>query len=330
VTTGVSVIIVNLNTKQLLNECLHSVYEEGSQNLDVIVIDNGSRDGSVEMVEAGFPDVRVVKNEQNEGFAKPNNVGMRMAIGRHLFLLNSDTIVRHGAIRILSSFLDAHPDVAACGPKLVYPDGRLQKSVKGFPTLWTHFCDMLFFDKMFPRTQLFGRGEAAYFDYGRTQEVDHVMAAAFLIRREVFTATDGFDERFSIYYNDMDWCYRIRKKGWKIYYVHDAIVAHYLGQTVGSVNRNFSHFEELYNNVMLFYQKHHGRRSVVVYKLLLCIGFTLRVAGWALFWLVRRTDQSRIMTRFSWKTLALGFQFWIPLPSSYLSNEHSEETMVEV
>jgi GT2 family glycosyltransferase len=315
-TTEVSVIIVNLNTKQLLEECLDSVYGEGSQSLEVIVIDNGSTDGSVEMVHARFPGVRVVKNEQNQGFAKPNNLGMRMATGRYLFLLNSDTIVRHGAIRTLSSFLDAHLEIAACGPKLVYPDGRLQKSVKGFPTLWTHLCDMLFLDKIFPRTRLFGRGELAYFDYERTQEVDHVMAAAFLIRREVVAETEGFDERFSIYYNDMDWCYRINKKGWKICYVHNAIVVHYLGKTVERLNRDFSHFEELYNNVMLFYQKHYGRGSVMIYKLILCIGFTIRVVGWTSFWLVRRTDRSRIMTQFSWKTLALGIQFWIPLPSS--------------
>ena len=326
----VSVIIINLNTRQLLEGCLRSVVADGDQTLEIIVIDNGSTDGSAEMVQSKFPRVRLVKNEHNQRFAKPNNEGMKMATGKYLFLLNSDTIVNRGAIHSLTSFLDAHPDAAACGPMLLYPDGRLQKSVKGFPTLWTHLCDMFFLDKLFPDTRLIGRGDQAYFDYERTQEVDHVMAAAFLVRRQVFSTIGGFDERFSIYYNDMDWCYRIKMNGWKIYYVHDATVIHYLGQTMGSLNRDFSYFEEQFNNTMFFYQKHYGRGSVVVFKLLLSVGFTLRAAGWSLAWLVRRTDQSKIMTRFSWKALALGSRFWIPLPSIYSRDEHTEKNLVEV
>ena len=311
----ISIIIVNLNTRELLRACLSSVLAEGSPlQYEVIIIDNGSTDGSTDMVRQEFPAARLVVNEVNEGFARPNNVGMHMATGRYLFLLNSDAALRPGSLSKLSRFLDSHPSVGACGPCLVYPDGRQQRSVKGFPSLWTHFCDMFLLDKVFSRSVLFGKGEMGYFSYERTQEVDHVMAAAFLVRREVLSTAGAFDERFSIYYNDMDWCYRIKAHGWKVYYVHDAVVTHHGGITVAAVNRDFSYFHELYDNVMLFYQKRYGRPGVVAYRLLLAAGFLIRSMAWTARWLVQRTEHARMMMTFSWKSLATGARFWAPLP----------------
>ncbi len=312
--TDISIIVVNLNTRELLHECLASVYAEGSQlRNEVIVIDNGSSDGSTDMVRRQFPGVRLVMNKWNEGFARPNNVGMQMATGRYLFLLNSDAALHPGALGRLSAFLDDHPAAGGCGPRLVYPDGRQQRSVKGFPSLWTHFCDMFLLDRVFPHSRLFGRGEMMYFSYDRTQEVDHVMAAAFLLRREVIATAGAFDERFSIYYNDMDWCYRLKGHGWEIYYVHDAVVTHHGGKTVEAVNRDFSYFHELYDNVMLFYQKRYGRRGVVAYKLMLAAGFLIRSIAWTVRWFVRRSEHTRMMMTFSWKSLATGVRFWVPV-----------------
>ena len=311
----VSIIIVNLNTRDLLSECLKSVYAtRHNLQTEVLLIDNGSSDGSVEMVRRDFPDVLVTVNAKNEGFARPNNVGMRRANGRYVLLLNSDTVVEPDSIRTLVSFLDGHPRTGACGPKLVYPGGRLQHSVKGFPTIMTHVFDMFLLDKLFPRSHLFGRGEMKYFSYELTGEVDHLMAAVFLVRRDVLSSCGLLDERFSIYYNDMDWCFRIKRKGWQIHYVHTASVVHHLGQTTAKVNRRFEYFEELHNNVMLFYQKHYGRWSVVVYKLLLAAGFAIRSVGWTVVRFVIPGEYSRMMCAFSWKTLWLGLRFWTPLP----------------
>ena len=309
--TDVSVIIVNRNTRQLLEDCLKAVYAQDHPGLEVLVVDNGSTDGSNEMIQAKFSTVRLVKNARNEGFARPNNVAMAMATGRYLFLLNSDTVVKPGAIETLASFLDAHPEVGACGPRLVYPDGRLQKSVRGFPSLWTHCCDMFFLDKAFPR--VFGRGEQADFDYDRTQDVDHVMAAAFLVRREVLATTGPLDERFSIYYNDMDWCYRMKESGWRISYVHNAEVVHHLGQTINEMNRGLDYFDELYQNTMLFYQKHDGRIAVIIYKILLAIGFVPRTLFWWVRRLLARSVYNAHMAAFSWRSLKLGAKFWTPL-----------------
>jgi GT2 family glycosyltransferase len=282
--------------------------------METIVVDNGSTDGSVEMVKVSFPAVRLILNPTNEGFARPNNVAMRLASGRYLVLLNSDAEMTPGALTELVRFLDSHPAVGASGPKLVYPDGHLQYSVKGFPSLWTHFCDMLFLDKMFAGSSLFGRGEMRYFPYETSGDVDHVMAAAFLVRREVIDAVGLFDERFAIYYNDMDWCYRMVRAGWKIFYVSSARVIHHLGMTTAKINRSFAFFEEMYNDVMLFYQKHYGRWSVVGYKLLLFLGFTVRTLGWWIAGLVRPSDHTTHMLTFCRKTLGLAARFWVAVP----------------
>jgi hypothetical protein len=313
--SDVSIVIVNFNTLELLRACLQSIAVDPScREFEVIVVDNASTDGSVNMVKESYPHVQVVVNQSNEGFARPNNTGIRMALGRYILLLNSDTEVKPGAIREMMSFLESHPEAGACGPMLLYPDGTLQHSVKGFPTLWTHWCDMFFLDKMFSHTAVFGRGEMAYFDYHRTQAVDHVMASAFLVRREVCERVGLFDERFTIYYNDMDWCYRMVKAGWRIYYVYAAQTTHHMGQTVSKVNRGFAYFEEMHNNVMLFYRKHYGVASVVVYKLLLAIGFIPR----SLLWWSRRmlggSDHATHMSIFCWRTLKLGLRFWVPVP----------------
>jgi GT2 family glycosyltransferase len=309
----ISVIIVNLNTRELLDACLASVERErATLSLEAIVIDNGSTDGSVAMVERTYPQTLLVKNARNEGFARPNNEGLRRAKGRHLLLLNSDTVVRPGAFRRMVDFLESHPDAGACGPRLIYPDGRLQYSAKGFPTLWTHFCDMSGLDRLFPRTVLFGSGELRSFDYDHAGTADHLMAAAFLVRRETYEKVGPLDERFAIYYNDMDWCYRMVQAGWKIWYVPDAVVEHHLGKTVGAVNKRFTFFTMLYNNVMFFYQKHYGRSSIIVYRLLLAAGFAVRCAIWSVRAVVQPSEANRHMRTFAFKSLLFGLAFWRP------------------
>lgn len=306
-----SVIIVNYNTCGLLRACLASVAADtDAPSSEVLVVDNGSTDGSVLMVETEFPHVRLLRNRENEGFARPNNAAMKAARGAWFFLLNSDAEVRPGALRALLDALRLDPGAAAAGPRLEYPDGRHQPSAKGFPSLWTHVCDMLLLDRLAPRSRLFAAGEAGGFDYDRPGTADHLMAAAFLIRRDAAERIGLLDERFRIYYNDMDWCYRAVRAGWRILYVPRAVVAHHLGQTVNAMNRDFAWFEELHNNTLLFYRKHYGAWTVPVYKLLLALGFVPRAAVWGLLRALRGTDRSRLMWRYSVRTLLYGLRFW--------------------
>ncbi len=320
----VSVIIVNLNTKTLLRVCLESVFRTaGALSLEVIVVDNGSTDGSADMVQSEFASVKLHRNATNEGFARPNNLGLRMSEGRYVLLLNSDTVVGEGAFESLVRFMQGHPNVGACGPMLVYPDGRTQHSAKGFPTPFTHFCDMLYLDRLFPNSRLFGKGEMRYFDYTRAGQVDHLMAAAFLVRRKVLEDVGLLDERFAIYYNDMDWCYRMHAAGWTIWYVPEARVVHHLGSTVGKVNRRFALFGVLHENVLLFYQKHHGRAAVVLYRLCTIAGFILRSIGWTVVAPFRASEFSRHMMVFSWKTLWWALPFWRPARDAGIPSQES-------
>ncbi|HEX7242951.1 MAG TPA: glycosyltransferase family 2 protein, partial [Longimicrobiaceae bacterium] len=163
--TDLSVIVVNRNTRQLLDECLASIHSlPDAVTLQVVVVDNGSTDGSVQTVRERHPWVELICNDVNTGFAYPNNQGLAVSTGRYVILLNSDTLVRPGAFERLVRFMDEHPRAGACGPKLLYPDGRLQPSCRSFPTVWVHVCDMLFLDRVFPRSRLFGNMET-WFDH---------------------------------------------------------------------------------------------------------------------------------------------------------------------
>lgn len=305
----VSVVIVNYNTRDFLRAAVQSVVEATVRS-EVIVVDNGSQDGSVEMIEREFPDVCLVRNKTNERFAKPNNDAISIARGRYVFLLNSDARILMGSLETLLEYMEQHPDVGMCAPQLLNPDGSLQRSCRGFITPWTHCCDMLALDRLFPRSTIFARSEMTYFDHQTVREVEHAMAAAILIRREVLEQVGGFDERLTIYLNDVDLSLRVKRAGWRILFLPTAKVIHHLGKTVGQMNTQFALFDEQYQNSFYYFHKHFGRWSVIVYKLLLVVGFIPRTIYWSIIALVRPTELARHMRMFSWKSLLLGLQLW--------------------
>jgi hypothetical protein len=303
-TSDLSVVIVNHNTIALLRDCLGSLRtERESLKLQVIVVDNGSRDGSPDMVREQFPNVTLIRNEANEGFARPNNQGLKVADGRYFMLLNSDTIVRPDSLRTLVAFMDNHPDVGACGPRLVNPDGTLQRSCRSFPSLWRHFCDMSGLENLLPG--IFGNFETR-FAHDRDAEVDQPMGAALLVRSEVVQQVGYLDERFKIYYNEVDWCRRITKAGWKISFVHDAEIIHYGGKTTEITNRSLEQFDEMSRNTMSYYEKHFGPFGLLAYRILLVLGFSLRTALWKIVSSLKPglSVESRLM--FARKFLSIG------------------------
>lgn len=314
----VSVIVVNRNTRDLLGACLASVDADTSvASRETIVVDNGSTDGSRELLAQEFPHVRVRFNDRNERFAKPNNDGMRIAQGKYFFLLNSDARIEPGTLGAMKDFLDTHPEAGACGPRLVYPDGRLQRSVSRFHSLRTHLFDMTGFDRLFAQSWFFGGGEMTTcpYDPDATAAVENLMGAAFMTRRTVTEKTGMFDEELSIYYNEMDWFMRMRNDGWLVYYVPTTTVVHHRGATAGVVNRGFQHFTEMYYNVFVFFQKQFGFTAVVVYRLLLIVGFFPRLVFWWGRSLFDHSEYVDHMRTYSGKVLALGLQFWVPVKS---------------
>lgn len=302
----VSVIVVNMNTRDLLRECLHSV-RQCTVPKEVIIVDNASIDGSPEMVEREFPEVKLIRNAANERFAKPNNDAMKIAQGQCLFLLNSDASLKPLALEKLMVYMDEHRDVGMCGPQLLYPDGRIQPSCRGFVSLWTHFCDMLVLDRLFPQSHFFAGSEMTFFDHATEREVDHVMAAAVLVRREVTQSVGMFDERFSIYYNDLDLSYRIKKAGWKIVFFPSAQVVHHLGGTVRPMIKEERIFREQHENIVYYYQKHFGSLAVVFYKVLLVVGFVPRTIYWSVRSLFDRSESSQARLQFSFRSLLFAF-----------------------
>lgn len=248
-----SIIIVNTNNRKLLNECLGSIYKNTHKaSLEIIVADNASVDGSQEMVLTLFPKVKLIANRVNEGFIKASNQGLRISSGRYICLLNDDTVTKESAFDIMVEFMDKNPNVGACpdshigacSPKLLNTDGTFQ-----------HQGGL--FQKKFWLSK-------------NPIEIDFAIGACLLVRRKVVEKVGILDENLFFYNDDIDWCKRIRKAGYKIYYIPDAEVVHYGGY---SSKRAFNKrlFVEGFRGGLYFCRKHYGNFVYHVYRLILCL-----------------------------------------------------------
>jgi len=223
----VSIIIVNWNTREIACDCLKSVYEQTQHmSFEVIVVDNGSSDGSVEMVKNEYPRVILIENLENVGFAAANNQGMALAKGRYILLLNSDTVILDNAISKAISFSDTHPEAAVVGCRVLNPDRTLQLSCSMFPSLlnWVLFITYLY--KLFHKNKFFGRERMSWWARNDIQEVEVVTGCFMLVRREAIEQVGMMDERFFMYAEEIDWCYRFRMAGWKNLFTPDAEIIH--------------------------------------------------------------------------------------------------------
>jgi len=224
----VSIIVVNWNTREITCDCLKSLYEQTQDILfEVVVIDNASIDGSVDMIKNKFPEVFLIENTGNRGFAAANNQGMAIAKGRYVLLLNSDTIILDNAIAKTVSFADEHPEAAVVGCRVLNPDRSLQPTCFMFPSIlnWLIFVTYLY--KLFPQSRFFGRERMTWWDRNDTREVDVVTGCFMLVRREAIDQVGAMDEQFLMYAEETDWCYRFMKTGWKNIFYPAAHIIHY-------------------------------------------------------------------------------------------------------
>ncbi|MBW3624943.1 MAG: glycosyltransferase family 2 protein [Armatimonadetes bacterium] len=226
--------------------------------VEVIVVDNASSDGSAEMVRNEFPDVKLIDSGENLGWAKGNNVGIEVSTGRYLFLLNPDTVVHAGALESLTAFMDARPGAGACAPLLLNPDGTIQRSLRRFPEPVSLLWDVLGMAKLFPHSGMFAAYRMGDFPYDRVAEVDQPMGAALFLRKETLERVGLMDEAFPIFFNDVDWCYRAVQAGWKIYFVPKAKVTHYGGSSTSQVKPKM--VAESHRSLERFYRKHYRDR----------------------------------------------------------------------
>jgi asparagine synthase (glutamine-hydrolysing) len=222
-----SVIVVNWNTRERLRDCLASVRKHLSRlDHEVIVVDNASSDGSPEMVESEFPEVRLVRNDRNVGFGRGNNQAMAIAGGRWLLLLNSDTMLVDDSVDVLFERVQREPDLGIAQCRLNFPDGRVQHTAYRFPSLGLALVEDLGFYKLMPKARVGPMLLSGYWHYAEERDVDWVAGAFMLLPREVYAETGGFDERLFMYGEDMEWCHRIRDLGWRIRYYPQAQVTH--------------------------------------------------------------------------------------------------------
>jgi GT2 family glycosyltransferase/lipopolysaccharide/colanic/teichoic acid biosynthesis glycosyltransferase len=244
-----SVIIVTFNSRSVLEPCLESLKKQTLfASTEVIVVDNASSDGTPGFVRDRYPWVQLYAGEENVGFSRGVNLGIRRARGKYFLILNPDTVVRDDAIEKLQVFMEETTDAGIVGPKLVFHDGNLQQSCRRFYNWKVLLLRRTFLGKIFRNSRAVSEHLMEDFDHQSTRAVDWVLGAAMLVRREAVEAVGLMDERFFLYFEDVDWCYRMKQKGWVVYYHPDAVVVHnYARQSAQSVlNRSFiAHFASL-------------------------------------------------------------------------------------
>jgi GT2 family glycosyltransferase len=249
---NLSIIIVNWNTKEYLLPCLESIFKKDNRiSLEIIVVDNGSQDGSGKEVKKKFPFIHVIENKKNLGFAKAVNQGLEKASGRYFLLLNPDTQVRHGAIERLVSFMESHPEAGVAGGQLFNADGSRQNSIANFPSLATEFFNKSLLRWLFPK-----RFPGKEREYLEPIEVDSVIGACMGVRREAMDQVGLLDEDYFVFLEETDWCYRMKRAGWRIYHVPQVEVYHFQGRSAEAERKKAR--VEYYRSRYHFFKKNRG------------------------------------------------------------------------
>jgi GT2 family glycosyltransferase len=243
------------------------------------LIDNASSDDSLELVKREYPLVKIIANQENVGFSRANNQGIRQCQAEFIALLNPDAVVQPFAIKRLVDFLNTHPETGIVGPRLLNADGTPQGSCYPFPTLTRELWRLLHLDKI----HSFGSYNQSNWDLTRPQEVDSIQGACMLIRREVFDQIGLLDEDYFMYTEEIDFCYRAKKAGWKIVWLPTAEVIHYGGQSTRQAATSM--FLQLYRSKLLFFRKHYGRLVAWIYKLIIFFVSLIRLTLTPFAWL---------------------------------------------
>ena len=274
----VSIIIVNYNVRDFLHHALVSLQKamKGIRG-EIIVVDNASDDGSIEMVRRRFPKVQLIVSKVNLGFAKANNVGLKRARGKFLLLINPDTLVQEDTLRVMVNFFQENLDVGLAGCKVLNPDGTFQLACRrSFPRPWVAFSKMIGLSSLFPNSRLLGRYNLTYLSPDETYELDAVSGSFMMVRREAYEQVGGLDEEFFMYGEDLDWCYRIQQAGWKNYYVHSTQIIHYKGES--TKRSNLDEIRTFYQAMHLFVQKHFSSSKLFAFLIRAAISVSSRLA----------------------------------------------------
>ncbi len=291
--SDLSVVIVNWNVRELLRACVRSVERAYSDlTCEIIVVDNASSDGSVEMLRTDFPSVHVIACERNVGFSAGNNLGIAAARGEFLLFINPDTEIVGDALDALLQCARAHPDVGAVAPQLIFPDGCVQPTRYRFPTLASAILDGTILEQWFPRNRALRRYHLADVSENITQDVDWVMGACLMLRREVIAQVGGFDEQFFMYSEETDLCKRIKDAGWRVVYLPAAkVIHHHSASSDQVVALRHMRFQ---SSRVRYFRKHHGWLAANILRVFILVSYELLTLEEFAKWLV---GQKRAMRR---------------------------------
>ena len=316
--TDLSIVIVNWNVVGLLRRCLSSIVGElrPEPGLDLVLpgtlwsyeiwaVDNASTDGSSEMVREEFPYVHLIANSENLGFTVANNQAIVKSKGKFILLLNCDTEVVDDALATMVAYMEEHSDVGVLGPQLRYPDGEIQSSRRRFPTMATAYLESTILQQWFPDNSILQRYFMADVPDDHVQEVDWVVGACLMTRRQVVDQIGLLDEGFFMYSEELDWCYRAKQAGWKVVYLPSAEVLHYEGRSSTQVvPARHIHFQ---SSKVRFFRKHHGPVAGELLRLFLLASYVFQLCEEAAKWLLghkRRLRAERVKAY--WQVLRSG------------------------
>lgn len=303
-----SVAIVNWNTCEFTKNCIESILENTKGiDYEIIVVDNASIDGSVEVIEENFPQVRLIKNSRNLMFAEPNNQALEISHGKYFLLLNSDTIVHGDALEQMVNFLDTHPETGAVTCKFLNPDGSTQYNMhRRFPTFLRLASGYVY--KYYPRFKTKWAREYLMLDnkFDKTEKIEQAAGVCIMIRKDIIEYVGRlFDaERFPLYYNDVDLCYRLYKKGFEIYLISDVAITHLKGQSIKRLDFS-SNKKELVVSTLGFFKKHKKYLDYMLLKMGYLLLFSFVALCSLILFLIRKISFATLKGRLSLPLSAL-------------------------
>jgi len=262
----------------------------------VIVVDNASTDGSAELVEQMFPEFRLIRNAENLGFAKANNIGIAQSSGDYVCLVNSDVKFLNDCISPLIEYLSENATVAMVGPKMLAPDGKVWRSTMRFPTLWNHFCRALGVDVAFKNSRLFGGLLMSDFDHQTTTPVEVLNGWFVVVRRKAMERVGLLDPQFFMYGEDVDWCYRFRQAGDGVVFFAEAAAIHYGGASSSHAPLRF--YLELYRATWQYWKKHHGGLAQMAFLAAFAVHHSVRLLGSGILYLCIPSRRAQTATKF--------------------------------
>jgi GT2 family glycosyltransferase len=307
----ISIVIVVWNAKKYVLECLDSLRKYlGDVRAEVIIVDNASTDGTPELVAELFPEFELIRNTDNLGFAKANNIGITQSSGDYLCLVNSDVKFTGDCISPMLKYLEENPGVAMIGPKMLTADGEVRRSTMRFPTIWNNFSPAIGLDRVFRSSGFFGGLLMSDFDHQQTIPVEVLNGWFLLVRRSAIERVGLLDPQFFMYGEDVDWCYRFRKAGLEVVFFAEAAAIHYGGASSADAPVRF--YLEMYRAYLQYWRKHHGWLAQQLFLVTLAVYHAGRVLGFACSYVCSPSERSstvfklkRSLACLQWTTRAM-------------------------